>query len=398
MTVSKIFRGFLWTYGSQIVSNVIQFAYAAVTSRLIGANGFGSFAIALTTSSLISLVANGGLAQTASRLQNVDGNEIKNLQTYALASGLIAGIFTFFSADFWADVWGQSDISLEMKILSLSVLIGPFAVLASGVTRRNGYYRFNGIALLITNIVGMSIGALCVYSARMGWALLISPLLAQLLLTAALNLRSRKQLGGFKIQKHLQGFHAYNVNVIFAKVATYVVVTLPTWTFARFFGVAVVGDINRAGVFTTTPLYQVQVAMVQALSPEFRHDIESPNRAKLVWTDLLLLIAWFALPTSFVIAVLAYLIVPLAFGTGWFRAALFSVPLALIAGVQVLVWVLDSAIEAIGNFKVFWTSLAAATACNVAGILLAINFSNCVWIFFGITMTYGFILRIFALN
>jgi len=387
MSGKSIFRGFLWTYGAQIGSSLIQLAYAATTSRLIHSEGFGVFAIALSTSSLISLIVNGGISQTALRSEKLDSDTTKILQTYALVSGTFGALFLILTAKLWGSVWGTPQLTDALLILSAGVFIGPFAVLASGVSRRNGLFRLIGIATLLANISGMAVGLICLSFWHSSLCLLISPLFSQGVLTIVLISRNRVQLFGFKSLRGLSDFTRYNISVILTKIASYVVLTLPLLIISRFFNLKIIGFMNRADVFTTLPLAQIQVALVQAISPEFRHDRNSPSRANTIWTDILVLFSWLVFPITLLLATIGYFVTPAVLGPGWSEAAYFSIPLALIGGLQILVSVLNSAIETVGSFRVVWLALLAALIGNGFGALFALMYRDFFWLPVGMVIS-----------
>lgn len=120
-------------------------------------------------------------------------------------------------------------------------------------------------------------------------------------------------------------------------------------------------------MLATLPFQQVQNALLQAVSPEFRHDVRAPERAFRVWTDLLILVAWFVVPASAVAAVVFPILVPFLFGPGWEIAAALTVPLAIAAGLQTLSTVLSSAVEALGRFTWMWATSAALITLQLAG-------------------------------
>ena len=114
---------------------------------------------------------------------------------------------------------------------------------------------------------------------------------------------------------------------------------------------------------------QLQSAMISTVYPEFRHDLETNKRAQVVWPDLLTLAACVVFPLAACGAVLLPYLIPLLFGQGWDLAARLSVALSLVAGLQVVVALLASAVEALGRFSWIWSSqLLVAGVYSVAAI------------------------------
>lgn len=355
MTKAKsVLRGASWLYSSQLATVLVQFAYAAITSRLINASGFGAYAIALSASAFVSLIANGGLSKTVTRIQDFKPKVVQSLQTFALILGASGAILLFFTADFWANFWGTPAAAAPIRWASIFTLIGPILGLSMGVYQRLGRYKFIALATLFLNIFGMLLGAFAVYLFRTPSSLLISAIVAQAGLAITLCLGSRKYLFGLASLKQSGGHLGFSTRVIFANMGAYIVGNISNWTAARFFGSQYLGQWNRADTVTRIPFAQIQSAIISAVSTQFRHDIDNPPRANRVWSDLLCMLAWVILPAVAIGIAIVPKIIPILFGPGWSLATAISIPLVAIGGVQILTTTLSVALEALAWFKPIW--------------------------------------------
>lgn len=368
----RVLEGAAWAYGVQVVTVVIQFAYAAVTSRSVDPSGFGAYAVALSVTALVALVANGGLAQTVARATIVDKSVIRGLATYGLLLGLVGAFALWLSADAWAALWGEPAAAEPIRWLCLSTLIAPYLGLASGLMRRLGKFRALAVATLTANVVGMAAGALSVYMWRTASSLLVSPMISQVVILAGCLLMSDRLLYGLDRLGAARGELGFSVKVLITTVVYYLSGNAGKWSASVGLGAAALGSWNRADVVSTVPFQQVQAALTQAIYPEFRHDRDGATRAKRVWPDLLGLVAWVALPTASVAAVILPVLVPLLFGDGWQVAAAITAPLALVGGLQILASLLASALEAIGRFRWIFAAQIVLVAVNVTAAFVAV--------------------------
>lgn len=361
-----------WSYGSQLVTIIVQFAYAAVTSRIVDQFGFGEYALALAVGGLVGLLVNGGVGQAASRAQSIFPGALSALALYSLMLGVVGSVALFATADLWANLWGVPSAGDAVRFLSMSVLIAPLSGLANGLLRRQSRFRATAIIAIVANVLGMVAGLLAVLNAPTAQSLLVSPIVAMLVqgsLGALLNWRLLFAVPSFAaaFAEYGFGWKATGANVL-----AYLNKNIGLLAISRGVGVDTLGQWNRADVLTTVPMLQLQGALHQVLYPELRHDTEDPRRAQVAWTDMLILVAWIAFPIAAILASVAPLAIPILFGEGWGQASLIAVPLAIGAGLHMLWVTLTIAFESTAKFA--WVTLGhfIGLAISVTGAVATI--------------------------
>ncbi|WP_442544872.1 oligosaccharide flippase family protein [Arthrobacter sp. KN11-1C] len=330
---------------------VVQFFYAAVTSRAVSPSGFGAYAIALTVTGLISLLSSGGLGQTVSRMLEIDRYRIRALVGYALILGAVSGTVLLLSAPLWASLWGAEAASEPIRWLTISASLSPLVGLATGLMARTGKFRRLAVITALSNIIGMAIGAIAVIVWHSASSLVVSASLAQLFILIGAMLGTDRQLFGFANLRGGRKDISYSGKLVSTSMLSYLTGNIVKFTLARGIDPSILGHWNRAEVLTLIPMQQVQSALIRAVYPEFRHDIEGSSRARTVWTDMLILAAWVSMTLSAIALVLVPPIIPILFGDGWGMAATIAGPLAVVGGLQILATLLGSGVEALGRFR-----------------------------------------------
>lgn len=373
MRSRKVAVGALWLYGSQLGTIVLQFGYAAVTSRAVGEAAFGAYSIALTVAALATLIANGGLGQSITRLECVSRELSQGLLTFAVIIGTTAAAALYLTSGFWAMVWSSPDAEPLLKIVALSALVSPCLGLASGVARRLGKFRQLSIAVFASNLAGMtlSLSVLAVHPSAV--ALILSPVAAQVFQLAACLFLARSLIRKPGSLRPARTHFSFSGKILLSFLLAYVNGNLPRLAASVALGQSFLGQLNRAEVVTSIPLQQLQNAVVQAVYPEFRHDQNSPARAFRVWTDMLGLAAWLVAPIAGFASVLVPAMVPIFFGGGWSLAATLAVPLVLLGAVQLPTVILASGIEALGRFTWIWYTQAMALLVSALGAVVALR-------------------------
>ena len=370
---NRLVSSAFWLWGSQLATVVVQFAYAAVTSRLVAPTQFGEYSVALAVTALIVLVANGGLSQTVARLMDLDEAVIRSLVSLSLILGAVAALALWLTAPFWASLWGVPDADAPIRLLAVNAFTAPMLGVATGYTRRIGRFRQLAITTFTANCVGMALGLVAVALLRDSSSLLVSAIVSQILVLVVCVALSRGMLtrpGGLRAAGQELGFSA---RVLLTTVLAYLAGNVGKWGVSLGLGPAALGQLNRAEVLGWVPFQYAQDAMTQVVYPEFRHDRGSTERAQRVWADLLTLTAWIALPGAALAAALLPIVVPVLLGPRWSQAATLTTPLAVVGGLQIVVYVLYNALEAIGRFSSIWTAQVIQFLLNGAGAVAAIS-------------------------
>ena len=354
----RLAGGAAWTYGSQLAAIVAQFGYAAVTSRLVGPHQFGVYAITLAITALVTLIATGGLGQTVGRMSELDPRAIRALCTLALLLGLASAAVLGGAAPLWAGLWSTPAAAPSVAVMSLVALVAPFYGLVTGLVRRLGHFRLLAAQQLVGTLLGMVAGVVAVVLLRNAESLLVSVIVGQLLTTVFCSWTSRSHLG-LGSMRHAVEELAFSARLTVAGLLSYGVGNITRIVATNVLGAASIGYWNRAEVVSIIPFQQLQTALIQTIYPEFRHDRDSTDRARRVWTDLLVITAWVLMVVAAAGAIVVPPLVLVLLGPQW-EVARSLVPVLMFAGaVQAVGTILASAIEAVGRFRWIWVTQVA---------------------------------------
>lgn len=359
----QLWGGAAWNYVAQLLTVVFQLGYAAVTSRLVGADGFGAYAVALSVSGLVGMIASGGLTLAAGRLQTLETTTLRGLNTYALLIGAFSAAFLLATANVWAWLWGVPSSTDAIRLLAMAAFLTPWQSLISGIVLRAGRYRTFAAIAFVANIAGMAVGVTVVIAARTGTALAIAPVVTALVCVVGLHAATKFTYVGLGRLSDAANEVRYSWNVTGSNLLSYLSNTVSRWSVSVNIGPAALGQWNRAEAVSTVPFHTFQTAVGQVIFPQFRHDIHNPERASRVWPDLIALVAWVTFPAGCALAVLLPYFIPFLFGEGWEVAATVGPLLAVIAGIQPVIGIVNSAVLAIGRGA--WFALTEVSVLSV---------------------------------
>jgi O-antigen/teichoic acid export membrane protein len=196
----------------------------------------------------------------------------------------------------------------------------------------------------------------------------------------------------FKGRFHLRTTLAdvsYSTKTLVSALLTYCAGTVGKVSVSQTLGPVPLGNWNRADAITTNPFFLLGSAITQAVYPEFRHDIEDRSRTKRVWSDLLGVLGWVCVPLGVFVAVVAPLAAAILLGDGWALAGQYASILAIIGGLQPVVFMLISGFEALGKFSWNWSGYVISLVVNVAAAVVAILLHSIWPVFIGTLVAFA---------
>lgn len=367
-SVKQILVNIGWTYGAQLLTIIAQVLYAAVTTRLVSADEFGAYAVALAASGFVQLMAMGGLGQAVGRMERLHVPRLASLFSYSWILGILGAVIIFFGAPAWAHLWSSPAAVDAIRLASISALVAPAFGLVSGLVRRLGKYRQFAATTVLSNFLGMLVGLLAVVLLNDSVGLMVSVILGQCLGLISCLVLCERMIGKLGSLGGARADITYSWNLTGTNLVSYLIANATKISVTRFAGAAVLGQWNRAEVLTTVPFQQIQNSIVQVIYPEFRHVKDSPAAARSVWTDLLVLCAFLVLPFASICSAVLPLVLPMLFGGGWTTASRLTMVLAYVGALQLLSSVLGGAIESLGRFRWMWSNGAVIAALQVVAV------------------------------
>jgi len=354
---------------SSFVVMGLQLGYAAITSRLLPANAFGAYAVALSGVGFIGMLGGSSLGQAAARRGHDSVHLDRSLIALALTVGCATALLATLLAPLWGRLWGLPESVPVTRVLAVGIPMTGLASVLAGVLRRRGQTSTVAGRTAIGQLAGMAIGLVTVVSMKTAWSLGVAAVAGAVIsgtLLAASVPRERlvpTQPTRASVEDAIYGAKSAGMNLL-----RYGTNLIAPWSIGRFAGASDLGAFNRATTLLTLPLEALQRAYSYSLFPEMRPDGPA-NRTSNALTDIIILAAWPALFVGGIGYFAARPFIALLLGPGWETAESIA-GLALMLGVLPIIGVpLASSLEALGRFKVLATGWIISAVSIAAGAL-----------------------------
>lgn len=176
----------IWTFMERIGTKVVQFSLQLLLARLLVPEDYGLCALLLAFINIATVFVNSGLNTALIQKKEADSLDFSSVLYLSLSISVIIYVILFFLSPFIADFFNDKRLSLLMRVLAVSLIIGAFNSVQLSVLTRNMQFR----KLFIANLLGMIVSAVVSIVMAMNgfgvWSIVIQYLINRLVVTLAL--------------------------------------------------------------------------------------------------------------------------------------------------------------------------------------------------------------------
>lgn len=330
----KAMRGGVWLGGGSVAEQGSRFARNMVLARILAPNAFGTMAIVLSSSSVISSFTDVGVK--AAVIQNPRGGEDAYLNAawwLGMGRALCVYLIVFAAAPWISHFYGNPDLSALLRVALLSTLldgaISPRATLAqkqmklgrwSAIT--NGGAVCGVVLTVVLSFVLRDVWALAIgYCAENAFRCVLSYILCPGLPSLGWDKHAVRDL--LKFSRGVFGLSF--LNLIFARADIFVL--------AKLYSSTALGLYTMAVFLVQTPSVFLLNLLTQTLLPALSHVQEDSERVNRILVEVTSWVILLGLPAVVVIGLCGRAVLTVVYGA---RYAVGSVPLAVASAVVLL--------------------------------------------------------------
>ena len=248
----KLIKSAKWNGLGRLVAMVGDFTFGIILARLLLPSDFGVIAILTVFVSFLSVFVNSGFSQALIREKEVSTVDYSTVFYFNLSVAAIAFIISYFSAPVIANFYDNLDISLYLRVLSITLFIDAFILVQNSILTKNmDFKRLSIISISATIISGLI--AICLAAFGFGiWSLVFKSLLRDLLvLIFTVSVVKWKPKKAFSIDSFKKYFK-YGIYMLGSSLITQLYNNIFSLSVGKMFSPAILGFYNRAELFKNT--------------------------------------------------------------------------------------------------------------------------------------------------
>ena len=358
-----------WSFVAEAGGQITTVLVGTVLAVIVGPEGYGVMAMALSYVLLVELVQRQGIVSAVIQRRHLDEAHASSAFWLVLATSAVLTAASVLLAGWWAEVNGVAELAQVIVVLSVLLPVKALVVVQEALLRRDLAFRRVALRTSVSVMVGGVAGVLFAWFEPTVWAFVVQQLVAALtavvLLWSVTRWRPRLRFSTAAV-RDLFGFSAGSV---VGSLGVFVNNRSDVVLMGLFFGPAAVGVYavcaRLADAVIGLALRPLQSMSLPELSPfQHRHEV---FRTRLYRLDRLA--ASLGLP---VLGVLGACAVPLVLmlGPAWSGAAVPLQLLVAVSAVRVVTGLNGPVLQALGrphlSAAVTWVmATASAVAIGV---------------------------------
>lgn len=175
----KVLDGMKWKFTERISVQIINALTPILLARLLTPNDFGVIAILMVFISIANTLVNNGLCTVIIQRKNVDNDDCSTVFFTQFILSLLCYLVIFFAAPFIANFYGNKDLCLMLRVLSVSVIIGSLSAMQITIMKKNMEFGKSFLINVIGNVSYAICGCGLAFKGYGAWSLIYATIINQ---------------------------------------------------------------------------------------------------------------------------------------------------------------------------------------------------------------------------
>jgi teichuronic acid exporter len=334
MSLSQSIRSSsIWLVSSNIVGQVLQFAFGVALARLLVPADFGMIVTIQIFTGFVSLVASGGMGQSLVRSKEASEQDFQVIFSLQLSIGVLIYAVLFSIAPWFADWFGNALYEDLLRISALSFLMRPFLNIHNIWLQREMRFKEGSMIGLVVNLIG-GVASVSMAAAGFGvWSLVLGGLLGSVisyfLVFRITPMHSRLLFDRQIARKH----SSFAFKIILNDLVSYMRRQTSNFIITKMAGAGMVGLFNKGDSLAKLPFEMISGPIYQPVFRAMSVEQDNPDRIKYLFFRMASLLLLYTLPIYIGLWWLAKPFIIVVYGEHWAEAA---IPLRILAPLGLL--------------------------------------------------------------
>lgn len=353
VTKTKVIKSLLWKLGERGGTQGIQLIVMIVLTRLLLPEDYGLIALVVIFISIATFLIDSGFNEALIQKKNTDETDFSSVFYLNIFVACVVYIILFFIAPLIADFFELAQLTLVLRILSLTLILGALNSIQYVIIARSMQFKklflSSLFAVFISGIVGLSLA----YNNLGVWALVGQQLTSQFLVTGVLwfTVKWRPKFV-FSLQR-IVGLFSFGWKLVLSTLIYNFYTHLQSLVIGKVFSSAILGFYNRGMQFPNILVSNINGSIQSVMFPALASQQDNRIRIKEMVRRSIVTSSFIIFPMMVGLVVIAEPLVKVLFTDKWLPTVPF---LQIFCGYYAL-WTIDAAnlhaIKALGRSDIF---------------------------------------------
>ena len=365
-----------WTAAARVSAQGMSWLITLLVIRLLSPEDYGIMAAAMVVIGLATLLNEMGMVAGLVQSKEIDESLIGNVFGFVLVSNACLVAILFLTAPLVAAYFGQDEVELVVRVLSLMLLISAIGAVPAALLRRE--LRFKQISIIgfcitvFSNLVTLALA----YGGAGVWSLVVGSLVKAALGSVAYwYVTDFRQLPSFRFRR-LQGILRFGLNIAAQRIVWYISSQADALIVGRLLGTQMLGFYSVGNHLATLPMTRLMQLVNSVAFPAYAKVQGEKERARDYFLLSIKLLTLISLPIFWGLASVAEPFVSIFLGEQWSQAAFVIALAALAAPARLVDMLLSPMLDGLGRPDIGLRNVLTLALVFPAAVYLGYRFGG----------------------
>jgi teichuronic acid exporter len=322
-TKSIVIASLFWKMMERCGTQGIQFIVQIILARLLLPEDFGIIAIVTVFISLANVFVQSGFNTALIQKKNADEIDFSSVLYLSLSLAAVLYLLIFGASNYLAEFFQEPQITLVLKVLSITLFIGAFNSIQNAYVAKNMMFKKLFFSSLGSVIVSGTIGIFAAFLGLGVWALVIQQLIGQLMVTIILWFTVRWRPHLLFSFKRVRVLFSFGWKLLVSNLIHILYMDIRTLVIGKIYDSSMLGFYNRGENFPKIIVNNIDGSIQSVMFPTFSAHQDNKQRLKDMIRRTIVTSSFLIFPAMIGLAVVAEPLVKILLTEKWLPAVPF---------------------------------------------------------------------------
>lgn len=373
MLRAQVFTAIRWTASARMLSQLVTWAITLVVIRLLTPADYGLLAMATMFLGFLMMVADVGIGPALVQKPGLSERELRQAFGIVLVFHLALAAALAVAAPLIASFFDDARLVPIVRVLSLRLVIGAFAVVPDAALQRELEFRKRSLLDLAATVAGSLVTLSLALAGGGVWALVFGSMTSQALKTVGINLLARCLKWPEFSLAEVRSLLFFGGQATLARVIWFFLVQADAFIAGKWLGKEALGFYSVAMHLASLPNQRISALINEVAFPAFsrlQHDVPRVAANTLLGVRVLSMVSF---PILWGISSVAPEIVRVFLGLKWTESILPLQILGLVMPLRMITNFVSNPIQGLGRFGVGLANVVVAFLVMVTAFAVGVQ-------------------------
>lgn len=384
--MTKVSKGFFWSFIERILSQGISFIISIILARLIAPDAYGLIVMVTVFTNISAILIEGGFSTALIQKKDRTEDDFCTVFYFNLITSLILFAVLYLLAPYIADFYNAPELRSIVRVLSISLPINSLILIHKVKINLSLNFKLLSIVTFITTVVSGTIGIVLAYNDYEVWALVAQILTSSLLNAILLSLLVRWRPALVFSRESFKELFGFGSRILFNTLITRIYLDIYNVIIGKFYKPSDLAYYNRAfnlSSFASVNIVEIMNRVVYPVECQLQDNLDELKKAFYRYLHIANLLT---IPLLALLALLSRQLIIVLLTEKWIGMQMYFILFCI--NFMMYAWLNQATniISALGRSDLLFKTMLYRRAISLAILLVTIRF-GLVAICIGITIS-----------